>query len=272
MGNIGSCLPGFQRNPMTLGTCVPDCPRLKGFTLQSKDGVPACVYSTDSTKYIHIKPVGFVPEGETLESLKTSNPKLHAEYVDSQADFDKNFPVLEEEVGKARQTEDAFKALQAAENARDKSPEAYQAARIRYYTLTKGEKWLDDERRRITESELGPKLAQYMSTFNNYNTQLSQQKKTTDAVRAVKDNVLSLRDDFEYSVSTLGKQLQQVKDQILLERRQRERPVIVKGSWVDMLLNALIVISLLFVILTLVRRFQTSRTVPPPPPRYGMVV
>lgn len=267
---MGSCLPGFERNPLTSGTCVPECPRGKGFTLQSKDGIPACVYSTDSTKYVTLKPVGLVQPGDTLESLRTTNPALHAEHTASQSDFDDNFPVIEGQVGTTRQIEDAFKALQDAENTRDKSPEAYQSARIRYYTLTKGERWLDEERQRIAQSELGPKLAQYMSTFNNYNTQLNQQKKTTDVVRGVKDNVLSLRDDFEYSVSTLGKQLQQVKDQIVLERRRRETPVVVKGSWMDMLLNAFIVISLLFVILTLVRRFQRPPSLPPP--RYTMGV
>lgn len=267
---MGSCLPGFERNPLTSGTCVPECPRGKGFTLQSKDGIPACVYSTDPTKYVSLKPVGLVQPGDTLESLRTTNPALHAEHVSSQSDFDENFPVVQGQVGTTRQIEDAFKALQDAENARDKSPEAYQAARIRYYTLTKGERWLDEERQRIAQSELGPKLANYMSTFNTYNTQLNQQKRTTDAVRGVKDNVLSLRDDFEYSVSTLGNQLRQLKDQILLERRRRETPVVVKGSWIDILLNALIVISLLVVITTLVRRFQTSPSAAPP--RYDMGV
>jgi hypothetical protein len=261
---MGSCLPGFERNPLTSGTCVPECPRGKGFTLQSKDGIPACVYSTDPTKYATLKPVGLVQPGDTLESLKTTNRLLYEEHVASQSDFESNFPVIESQVGTQQQIDDAFQALQAAENARDKSPEAYQSARIRYYTLTKGENWLEEERKRIAGSEVDPKIARYMSTFNSYNTQLNQQNQTKDAVRGVKDNVLSLRDDFEYSVNTLGNQLKQLKDQIQLERRRRETkaPFIPTSSWVDILLNALIVISLLVVIVTLVRRSRTPAPAP----------
>lgn len=267
---MGSCLPGFERNPLTSGTCVPQCPRPKGFILQSKDGIPACVYSSDPTKYVLLKPVGIVESGNTLESLKSANSALYTEYTDSKADFDKNFPVVEAQIDKTQQVADAFQSLQQAENARDQSPEAYQEARIRYYTLTKGDRWLQEERERIAKSEVDPKIAQYMATFNTYNTQLNQQKKTTDVVQGVKDKVVSLRDDFQYSVNTLGNQLQQLKDQIQMERRKRETDKkLPKISWLDTLLNAIIVIVLLFVILSLIRRFTQPQI---QQPRSYMVV
>ena len=85
---------------------------------------------------------------------------------------------------------DAFSALQEAENIRDKSPQAYQDARIRYYTLLKGDDWVEEEKKRVLVSEVGPKVSSYMTSYYDMLRRTNQQRRTMDAVKAVKDKML----------------------------------------------------------------------------------
>jgi hypothetical protein len=59
---------------------------------------------------------------------------------------------------------DAFRDLQKAENVRDKSPEAYQVARTAYYTLLKGDTWLNEEKQRIAGAEVAPEVQKYQGS------------------------------------------------------------------------------------------------------------
>ena len=261
MGN--KCPTGFQLNPASPGSCVVQCPADKGFAFQTTRGAPSCVYKTDPTAYVHLNLVAGLTtrnneSAPSLEVLKTSSPQTYSAFAEEQSRFDKEFAVVFSKLGKDKLIRDAFEDLQSAENARDQSPQAYQDARMRYYTLLKGDTWMSDERERIAKSEVDPVISQYENTYRDIKKRTDQQKKTLDVVNGVKDKVLSVRDEFQYSVDTFGKQINELKNQINIEKRTREKEKESTWSWVDGLLNILLVVVLLFAVFTIYRKLKSN--------------
>ena len=262
MGN--KCPSGFQLNSASPGTCVVQCPADKGFVFQLANGVPACVYKTDSTAFVPLTPIaGLATKGNdpapSLEVLKTSSPQTYNTFVAEQARFDKEFAVVFAKISKNKKLSDAFVELQAAENVRDKSPEAYQDARTRYYTLLKGDTWMTEERQRIATAEVDPNIIKYEQSYKDIKKRTNQQKKTMDVVNGVKDKVVSIRDEFKYSVDTFGKQISELKNQINIEKRTRDKEKENTWSWVDGLLNVLLVVVLLYAVLVIYRKIRSTR-------------
>jgi hypothetical protein len=168
-------------------------------------------------------------------------------------------------IDKDKQVADAFKALQDAEDTRDEAPEAYQAARVAYYTLTKGPEWVEGETERVSKVEADPEIQRYMTNFNDIMDRKTAQQRTQDVMRSVNDGVLSLKDDVQYTTKTFQDQISNLKNQINIERRGREKAEGEEGpftNWVDMLLNLLIIVGLLFAGLTIWRRLSRPAVVP----------
>jgi len=260
MGN--SCPSGFQLNPATPGTCIPQCPTEKGFSFRVANGVPQCVHSSDSTLSVQLNPLPAldVKPNEpvpTIEQLATSPNTNMRRYKEEWERFNQEIPLLESKINKGKEVQTAFKALQDAENVRDKSPDAYQAARIRYYTLLKGEDWAKEEADRVGKAEADPLLNQYRTTYQQTLAQLDKQQKTLDVVQGVKDKVLSLRDDLDYSVSTFGKQIKELKNQINMNRSQTKED---ENFWVNLLLNAMIVLVSLGIVFMLFTKVRSRLT------------
>jgi soluble cytochrome b562 len=263
MGN--SCPSGFQLNPVVPGTCVPQCPTEKGFSFRIANGVPQCVHSSDQTLSVQLNPLPAldVKPNEpvpTIEQLATSPNTNMRRYKEEWQRFNQAIPVIEAKVNKVKEVQDAFKALQDAENVRDKSPDAYQTARIRYYTLVKGEGWAKEEAERVGKAEADPLLNQYRAAYQQTLGQIDKQQKTLDVVQGVKDKVLSLRDDLDYSVSTFGKQIKEIKNQINMNRSETKED---ENFWVNFLLNAMIVLISLgvaFMLFTKIRSRMAMTT------------
>ena len=259
---MGNCPSGFQVNPVQGTTCVVQCPDEKGFETAVVDGMPACRYRTDRSVFVKLTSApGIPPERDgpvtiTLDQMRARNPALFNQYKQAQENFDKEFPVAYAKVDKQRQIDDAFKNLQAAENVRDQSPQAYQDARLRYYTLVNGDAWVNEEKARITNAEVIPKIAQYMSSYEDMNTRINQQQQTLDVVNNVSDKVLSMKDEFAYATNTFAKQIDQLKNQINIERKGRQKD---NQTWMDFLLNILIVVSGIIAIVILARRMLVGK-------------
>ena len=100
----------------------------------------------------------------------------------------------------------------------------------------------------------------YSSLYTDVSTRIAQQRQTYDVVRAVKDNVLSIKDEIEYSVGTMGKQIEDIKDQINMKRRERRDAPPDVLSWIDILLNAILVILLIIVVIVLYRKVSGAST------------
>lgn len=266
MGN--QCPQGFQVNPAGPFTCVVECPREKGFTFLPINGVPACAYKSDPSYFVNLKPVPAiqVTQGQTLPSvdqLRTSNPAGYQKFKEAQDSFNADFPPVYAKIEKQAELSNAFKELQDAENVRDQSPEAYQAARVRYYTLLKGEGWANEEKERIAKAEVVPAVNKYSDAYEDLTTRINQQQKTVDLVTSVKDKVLSIRDEFRYSVNTFGKQINELKNQINIEKKKHEKEEVTSSStWFDIFLNVLLILVSVFVIYVIYRKM--TRPVLPP--------
>ena len=247
-------------------TCVMKCPTDKKFELRVGQEGSACVYRPDEQFKVPLVTVGTtVFEGATLEDLQKANPDDATDFVNEKGRFEKDIAVVYANIDKNQKINDAFKEPLKAENARGESPQAYQAARTAYYTLVKGDSWLNEERERIAKAEVAPEVQKYRDSVNAINSRTNEQQKTIDIVRGLKDRVLSLRDDFRYSVNTFSDQLEKVKIQINMENRSRDKERDNTWAWVDTILNVLLVAVLLYAIYTFVRRYFLSRRPPPVP-------
>lgn len=230
--------------------CVMPCRTDKGFERRNENGTFKCVYKSDPTYSLTVNTLGsafFV--GTTLDELKTENSTVHGDFVKEQDRVNNEFAVVYANIEKKQKLSDAFVALQAAENARDTAPEAYQTARTLYYTLLKGDDWKNEEKDRIARAEVDPLIDQYAKSRETALTQYNNQRKTVEVVTGLKDKVLSLKDEFKYSVDTFTHQLDKVQTAINMERRGRETETKVDPwSWFDLFLNGAIILGLLYAV------------------------
>jgi hypothetical protein len=220
----------------------------KGFERRYEMGTAKCVYKSEPAYSLTMNVLG-APffKGTTLDELKTEDVKVHADFVKEQDRVNNEFNVLYANIEKKKKLSDAFIALQAAENARDTAPDAYRTARTLYYTLLKGEDWKNEEKERISKAEVDPIIVEYKKNRENALSQYNNQHKTVEVVAGLKDKVLSLKDEFKYSVDTFTHQLDKVQTAINMERRGRDTETKVDPwSWFDLFLNGAIVLGLLY--------------------------
>lgn len=244
-------------------SCVMPCPSERKFTRQGGANGFRCVYGPDDQVSVPLTTIGATMfEGSTLEDLIKIDATRASQFTTEKDRFDREIATAYGNIDKSQKISDAFSDLQKAENARDESPEAYQVARTAYYTLIKGPGWIEEERLRIAKAEVEPVVQRYRTNATQIANQSQQQARIYDVVNGVKDKVVSLKDDFTYSVRTLGKQVQNVKDQIALDSRKRiaeaETPT---WSWVDVLLNIILAGALLYAAYILYRKVTTPRPI-----------
>jgi hypothetical protein len=187
--------------------------------------------------------------GTTIEDLKSTDTKGYAEYMTEKDRFTNALNVLYANIDKDKKVADAFLALQQAENARDTAPDAYQQARMLYYTLTKGDGWKEEEKSRIAKTEVDPLVTKYKTNRDAALNQYNNQQRTVEVVTGLKDRVLTLKDEMKYSVNTFADQLKKVENAVNIERRDRIKPTVVSPwSWLDVILNIAVVGVLIYAI------------------------
>lgn len=96
---------------------------------------------------------------------------------------------IQEEERKAR----AFKAFQDAARNKDKDPETFEAARMRYYFLSKGPGWLEQEKNRIASEKIDPVLDQYRDIFTSLSNEEQTQRAYTDSIQGIRDKQSTLK-------------------------------------------------------------------------------
>ena len=238
-------------------SCVMPCPTEHQFVRQGGAGNHTCAYTPDpSTATAQLVTVGAVAfNGSSLEDLRSQNPTKYAEFTAERNRFDQEMAIKYAAIGRQRQIQDAFVALQNAENVRDESPTAYQIARTAYYTLLNGPEWMAEERQRIADSEVAPEIQKYRDAVASIDLRKNEQQKTIDVVNGIKDKVLSLKDDFQYSVNTFSDQIEKVKIQLAMGNRSREKEKDNTWIWIDVGLNVLLVAVLLYAVYSFARRY-----------------
>ena len=267
----GVCPSGFSG----LGKCWRQLPGTSQFKMTTTSTSAKYVYSPDPTKSVEIRlldaPKYWASKAPktvpSLDSLKTDALFGVATYNAYKAEADRvdnEMKVIVANVEKDTKLAAAFKSLQEAENARDTAPVAYQQARTTYYTLLRGDKWKEEEKERLARAEVDPEIRQMKASFTDAQYRLAQQQKTVDVVNGLKNNVLSLKDDFKYSADTLQRQLEKIKQQIQFDTRKRQEASS-ESKWelFDRVLNYAIVAVLAFaayMIYKMIRKPATSPT------------
>lgn len=259
MPDATACPIGFVAGGPNL--CVPSCPTDKGLENRIVNGEARCVYRQDETKFFALQTVPIVTltsatdAAPTLQWVQTYRPSVASAYTASQSDATTKTATLLATIGRTKQIADAFADLQVAENARDASPQAYQDARIRYYTLTLGDTWIAQERQRLLNAEVLPAVVPYVQTINSITERQAQQAGTKTAVDAVKSKLLTLKDDFQVTTKTLTDQIEKLRTQIEIEKR---RGILRQSETSDWFLNLILVALSLVVIYILVRRIWSK--------------
>jgi hypothetical protein len=244
-------------------SCVMQCPLDKKFVRQGVNGSYACVYGPNPQVSVPLVTVGSVPfDGTTLAELQAVNPQKHTEFLAERQRVEQALATVYANIDSEQKLADAFKDLQAAENARAESPQAYQAARTAYYTLLKGPAWIAEEKARIAAAEVDPEAAKYMTALSAVTLRKREQQSMIDILNGIKDKVLTLKDDVKYSVNTFSDQLEKVKIQLAMESRSKVQETDSSWAWVNLALNAALVAILLYAIVVLVRR-MTAQPRPP---------
>ena len=251
------------------------CPSDKGLENFFANNQPRCVYKADRSKVVNLNVIEAVPYNPfqsrpppppTMASLQTSIPALYNRYKTEQDRANGEINVLLANIDKQKRIDDAFKALQNAENARDTAPLAYTQARSAYYTLLRGDSWKTEEQERVARAEIDPEIQQFRKNLADVQTRKSQQQKTIDVVNGLRDRVLTLKDDFKYSTDLLQTQLGKIKDQIVFDRRKREEQSN-EGIWdlLDKGLNYALIGALLFAVWKLYKMYSGNPSETPSP-------
>ena len=248
--------------------CTVECPSVRGFDARNVNGEAYCVYRDRPSVRVLLKqaPALRIASGRpipTFEQLRTTNSSAFLQFKQIKDDFDTKFPLVMTQIERDIQLADAFRAMKVAENVRDQSPQGYQDARIRYYTLLRGSGWINEERQRIVAAEVNPRLGQYSQIKTDLTSRLNQQQQTIDVVNAVKDKVLSMKDDFAYTTNTFSKQIADLKNEVNIEKKKSEIQKMEVFSLADTVLNVIITILILALLVTVIRKVISKQDTSP---------
>lgn len=262
---MGNCPSGFT--PVGL-QCVVTCPSADNLENRIVNGESRCVYTADATKFFVLKMAPTIqlnatdPE-PTLEWVRVNRAGQYPALKSAMDDFTNKKAALMSTISRDQQVATSFRALQAAENARAQAPDAYQAARTAYYTLTQGQDWLAAERSRLLNAEVIPQVSAYIQSINDVTERKAQQETTKSVVGTVQSKLISMKDDFRATTATLTKQVDALKNQVEIEKR---RAVVQQQQTYEWVINLLLIAVLLVVVGVLARKFLARGSEKPKPP------
>jgi hypothetical protein len=260
---MGNCPSEFVTSPVGLGSCIVPCPTQKNYELRVGDkGVLSCAYTGDTKISVPVLPVPAIQrQGPPFSYKELPNWTVYENEIKR---FSDAIAVADANIDKQVKINAAFKKLQESENARDTAPDAYQSARVAYYTLIKGDTWVNEERNRVATSEAQPVINNLVDKYRNLQYTRSRQQGVIDSMNNVKQSVLSVKDDLDFSVSNFKKHLDDIKNQINKDKRDQTVQLAKATSWIEVLLNWLILISSLIAIYFLVKYLMRPKPGAPP--------
>jgi hypothetical protein len=98
--------------------------------------------------------------------------------------------------------------LDQKEQTQSQDPEGYEQARIAYYTALNGDGWLAQEKQRIAQDEISPKITGYTNQYNELKNKQSTQQVFVNLMDALEAEQAGDQQDLGY----LKKQVQAEKD------------------------------------------------------------
>lgn len=113
----------------------------------------------------------------------------------------------------------AFQTFQRASQTRDTDPDAFQAARFRYYGLKNGPDWMAQESKRLNAEKLDPVLDKYRSQYQDLDAQSEVQKGYTESIAVIRDKQSSLKEGVSGNLNFLRDLLTDKQEKVSLYNR-----------------------------------------------------
>jgi hypothetical protein len=233
--------------------------------MTSSDSILSCTHKTDKTATVQLMPTptySINPQWVSYASSisYTGYPQSHRGAYEAEFKrFNDALAVEDEKIDRTTKLATAFNKLQESENARDTAPDAYQTARVAYYTLLKGDTWLNEEKNRVANAEAQPIINTFLDKYKSLQYTRSRQQAVIDSMNNVKQSVLGVKDDLDFSVSNFQRHLEDIKNQINKDKREQDIQLAKATSWIEVLLNWLIVLASLIAIFFLGRYLMRTK-------------
>jgi len=268
LGN--SCPSEFTLHPNG-SSCVLQCPTAKNYEMTSSGSMVSCTHTADKTISVQLMPVPMYPYFENIFGARRYDDRAYSPnltykmlpnkqvYQNEVDRFASAIAIADEKISRNDKLNTAFRSMQDAENARDTAPDAYQTARVAYYTLLKGDTWIEEEKNRVANAEAQPVINNFLDKYKGLQYTRSRQQAVIDSMNNVKQSVLGVKDDLDFSVSNFQKHLEDIKNQINKDKRDQDIQLAKATSWIEVLLNWLIVLASLIAIFFLGRYLMRSK-------------
>ena len=251
-------------------TCIIKCPSAKNYNMTSSGSILSCTHKTDKTATVQLMtaPTYSVhPQWVSYASSisYTGYPQSHRGAYEAEFKrFNDALAVEDAKIDKTTKLATAFNKLQESENARDTAPDAYQTARVAYYTLLKGDTWIEEEKNRVANAEAQPIINNFLDKYKGLQYTRSRQQAVIDSMNNVKQSVLGVKDDLDFSVSNFQKHIDDIKNQINKDKRDQDIQLAKATTWIEVLLNWMIVLVSLIAIYFLVKYLMRPKPGAPP--------
>jgi large-conductance mechanosensitive channel len=252
MGNQQFKCPAETTNGAAPLSCVMSCPT--GFELRMVDGAQRCVSTVDSNVTVHLTALAAVPRtiGDnssfSISDLQESHPDEYTRYSAEEARFTHEMDAAKGQISHDAEIAAAATALQNAAPG-----EATDLAKAKYMELTSDPDTAAYAADKAAGAAAQKEVDRFVSEYQFLANQATQQQSTLDLIRGVKDKLLTVKDDMEFSVGTFGKQVEDIRNQININKRKREQATDY-GKWLSMALNVAIVAALVFALFVFGRK------------------
>jgi hypothetical protein len=254
-------------NPASPFTCVISCIDPSGrenFELRIVGGAPRCVSKDDPDVSVHLLPIPVVQRDDTnpfsISSLASTDREAHLRYTREFDRFKAAMNVAYGNIDRGKQIKAASDAVLAAAG---KDQATVDAAAANYLAVTGNADDAAYTLDRGIRSDLDRITSRFVDEYQFLVNQSNQQQDTLDLITSVKDNLFSVKDDLQYSVTTFDKQISDIQNQINKNKRIREQAVDY-GAWTLFGLNIAVVLALIYTIWVLGSTF-TKRSAPTTP-------
>jgi len=118
----------------------------------------------------------------------------------------------------------------------------------------------DIEKETQATTEVQPTIDKYKMSYTNIMNQVTNQHTTIETVDAAKNKIKGIEEDLHFSVSTFGKQINDIRNQINIDKKQAHKETV---NYFDSILNILLMVALVFAIYSL-GKVVYSRIYPAP--------
>ena len=256
MGNQQFKCPVEAIPAMAPLSCVMDCSNAKpaAFEMRTVDGAQRCVSKDDPDISVSLIPQQMVlrPVSDnslfSIDSLKTSNQEAYTRYSAEFERFSKEMSTAQGKVSRKKQVDTAVKNLEEAAPG-----EATHIAKSKYMELTGDPETVTRQLDEAAKMDAEKSKNEFISEYQFLRNQSDQQQNTLDLIQSVKDNLFTVKDDMEFSVNTFSKQVDEIRNQITMNRQKRKHTVDY-AAWMSAGLNIAIVLALLFVVFVVGRK------------------